>query len=214
MFPIFTVVFVLRLLFAGRIAYLSKNEAREDSEFWEREKAANLTPKRDITNLPYINIPIDKFPFDSCSLPAEEADIEMLRSLSGQKILNLVGKTNTDLKEAYGPQNLPELQACGDRFDQLETALLHLGQSRISAEDYPSALRFLEYAAGIRSDISTVYTALGDCYAALGQPRKIKNLISTVPSANLMLENKVLDHLNKLLPPELPPEENFTSEDK
>ena len=134
--------------------------------------------------------------------------------LSGLKILNLVGKTNTDLKEAYGPQNLPELQACGDRFDQLETALLHLGQSRISAEDYPSALRFLEYAAGIRSDISTVYTALGDCYAALGQPRKIKNLISTVPSANLMLENKVLDHLNKLLPPELPPEENFTSEDK
>lgn len=214
MFPIFTVVFVLSLLFAGRIAYLRKKEAREDSEFWEREKAANLTPKRDITNLPYINIPIDKFPFDSCSLPAEEADIEMLRSLSGQKILNLVGKTNTDLKEAYGPQNLPELQACGDRFDQLETTLLHLGQSRISAEDYPSALRFLEYAAGIRSDISTVYTALGDCYAALGQPRKIKNLISTVPSANLMLENKVLDHLNKLLPPELPPEENFTSEDK
>ena len=58
MFPIFTVVFVLSLLFAGRIAYLRKKEAREDSEFWEREKAANLTPKRDITNLPYINIPI------------------------------------------------------------------------------------------------------------------------------------------------------------
>lgn len=44
---------------------------------------------------------------------------ETLQSLAGQKILNLGGKTNTDLKLEYGVANLETLCACDENYTTL-----------------------------------------------------------------------------------------------
>lgn len=104
MLPFFTltVIFVLILAY-----YIRKSDrAQEDIErsFWEREQRANSTRRQDITNLSYINIPIEKIP-QNLHTETEQELVELCQ----KKMINLTDMTNTDLKLEYGAANLDVL---------------------------------------------------------------------------------------------------------
>ena len=56
--------FLLSVIFVLVLAYFIRKNNRAQAEveenFWERERQANATRRQDITNLEYINIPIEK----------------------------------------------------------------------------------------------------------------------------------------------------------
>ncbi len=197
-FPFLT-IFILFLLFLFyRYRKLSQQTSDSKESFWERELRANATPAKDISNLPYITIPLDKFPMDSSDNP-EILEIEQkLRELSTQRILNLTGVTNTQLKEQYGVPNLAEMSMIGERFDELSTLLVAYAEALISEGKKAAAVSVLEFGAGIHTDVSRNYTLLADCYYELGQSRKLGYLREQIEVSDLILKPSILRHLDSL----------------
>jgi len=194
LYPILTIVFIGIIIFTIRRTYVKNKERSTEQSFWDREQKSNFTAKADITNLSYITIPMEKFPLESTDSQYESL-IESLKALSEKRILCLNGLTNTDLKERYGVSNLTELNEIGENFNSLCAILISLAENSISRADYTSAVKYLEYGAGIRSDVSKNYILLGNCYRELNKPRKIKSLIEFAKTLQLPLERLVISSL-------------------
>ena len=81
-------------------------------DFWEKELAANRTKRKPLDDLNYIQIPLDTFPMSVLSdNPVILECHEILTELSTEKIVNLTGISNTDLKLQYGAPNIKILSA-------------------------------------------------------------------------------------------------------
>ena len=64
MVPVVLITFILFLAYyAYRRKQIDKVNTQKESDFWQRENDANSTRKQDITNLDYIQIPVDTFSY-------------------------------------------------------------------------------------------------------------------------------------------------------
>ena len=87
------------------------------------EDRANATRKQDISDLPYIQVPLETFPFD-ITLKDEKKQSQIaefqktITNLSELRMLNLIGVSNTELKSSYGPANLEILTACDQNYSR------------------------------------------------------------------------------------------------
>ena len=91
----------LFIIFLSVAAYYRKRATAQQKkvteDFWSREDQANQIRRKDISNLPYITIPLEKFPI-GISDDEELTDYENdLKTLASRKILNLSHQSNTDL---------------------------------------------------------------------------------------------------------------------
>lgn len=103
-FPFLAIFLGIGIFLAIRYKSLNKKQDEVTQSFWEREAAANAAPTADLDNIKYITIPLDKFPLGFSKDPAICSLENTLRDLSKKRLLNLTGKTNTELKE---PTALP-----------------------------------------------------------------------------------------------------------
>ena len=177
-FFIFCMVFITVYAVSRANAYSSKKMNKARKSFLAREAKANAVRRADISKLDYLTIPLDKLPIDACSTEELRMLTDELRTLAGQKILNLSAYTNTDLKLMYGPANLEELSSCDTNFITLICTLDKIGRGLIDEGNEDAAVRFLEYSIGIGSDITSTYVCLGSVYASRGQTAKLDNLIT------------------------------------
>lgn len=170
------------ILFCGVIAYTGKKhkkmEEKFKKDFLEREARANSTRKKPLDNLPYIAIPFETLPTTLLTEDGRIQEIlETLRCLSGVKIVNLTGFTNTDLKLEYGTANI----TCLSEYDANYTLLVRTLQSwaEILCENHflSQAQTVLEFAVSTRTDISRSYYLLADIYHETGQESKTESLI-------------------------------------
>ena len=88
----------------------TRKRRKDDKNFWVRENQANSVRRKSLDGLPYITIPLKRFP----TRLMNDNDVVMeciqtLETLSSQKIVNLTGYTNTDLKLEYGTANITAL---------------------------------------------------------------------------------------------------------
>lgn len=184
-------------------AYLRKKQTRhqnnaEDS-FLEKEQKANLTRRKDISGLPYITIPLDKFPIGICENDSiRECEIT-LQTLSDKKILNLGAKTNTELKLEYGLANLNILTEYEQNFNTLCQTLLSYATALMQAEQNAAAQTVLEYGIEIGSDMSQNFLLLADLYRTNGTPERISELIEKAEQLDSLMKNSILDKLNQKL---------------
>ena len=205
LFPILGIVLVGMIALALRYRYLNKKMDNDNEAFYERERIANSTPKKDISNLTYIKVPLDKFPIGQI----EDDEIKVIEyklvALSEKDILNLVGKTNTDLKEEYGVPNFDKMQEIGENFNELTVTLVEYSNELILRNMLDEAISVLEYGIAIKTDVSKNYTLLGDCYKQKNQPRKIKVLREQAERYDGIMRESIIRHLDELLEGE----ENF-----
>lgn len=192
MIPFFTIFFILFLVF---ISYRFKKNAADQDEitarFWEREREANATRKKDISNLNYITIPEDLFPFNL------NTDVEnSLCALKDKKMLNLTGKTNTDIKLEYGLQNFEELSQYDDNFTEF-VRLLPLYCDELVANDYrDTAKKALEFAVTNHADSKAIFSRLADIYIEDGESEKATALIKIAEELNSMSKHVIINALN------------------
>ena len=209
MYPFLIVILTLCILLAVRLAKIRKHQAEKDNAFWDREKQADTAVDKDLNSLTYITIPLSKFPLHF----SEDDEVMMiedaLEEIATHRMLNLNGKTNTDLKLMYGPGNLEAVQQMGDDFSQMTILLCDYAKCLMQAERYHDALTVLSFGSSVNSDISTNYMLMGDCYQALHQERKIPAVIEQVKSLHLLLEPKILEYLVPMVPDEDQELENF-----
>lgn len=191
-FPFFLVILGIFSILRSRStrSFKAKQEA-----FWEKEQRANLTRKKDISNLDYIQIPLDTFPIGQYPDPALTELEATLTHLSSRQILNLSGISNTDLKLMYGAANLPVLSDCDANFIVLARAIAAYGK-RLAELGHPQeAIRVLEFGVSCKTDISTNYTLLGSLYRENGQEDKVGQLAETVRNMDMLLKDSILRQL-------------------
>ena len=198
-FPILAIFIIFVIFLSVRYSQTNKAIQEKEEKFWSREEEAEHTPAKDLSTLTYISVPINDFPFGE--VDSEEAAIieDSLREISEKKMLNLSGKTNTDLKLEYGTANFETMQEIGENFDSLLLLLCDYAKVLIEAGRYPDAITVLEFGGRIGSDISSNYTLLGDCYEFLNQPAKIEALIETVNNMGLLLGRSITKSLKENL---------------
>ncbi len=197
--PLFFIVFIVFVIWF-RVKMHQNNsdtDARNDA-FWAREEQANFARARDISTLNYLSVSEDDLPFSSPSTQPDERGAaleERVRETSQRKMINLSAYSNTDLKEQYGIVHLEELSNCDQNFLFFIRALANWGTYLYEQENFSSAKQVMEYSKSIGSDISTVYTTLGNIYAREGCLEKVDQLIADVENSNFALKTSILRQL-------------------
>lgn len=167
---------------------LRKNNAidpKEIKNFLARESAANHTRRRDISNLPYVSVPFDTLPLD-ITLKDEKKQSQIaeykktIQNLSEKKMLNLIGISNTELKERFGPANLEALSICDQHYSNY-IRTLQLFAEAIYDEHPDKAIMILEYCFSIGTDISGTYLLAAKHYLSHGHTDLFYALYDKIP---------------------------------
>ena len=191
------------LIICAIIAYNKRKSDRAmrkaSDNFWDKEREANLTRRKDISNLPYITIPYESLPLDA--LPDSEeyrAAVQQLQSLSGKQILDLSGQTNTDLKLAYGAANLPILMECDQNYLVLIRTLSRMAGLLSDAGKEDAAETVLCFAIDAGSTIRSDYEQLAVIYGKCRDYRKLDALIAQAERLNSPTKASLLASLNAI----------------
>ena len=188
------------LIICGLIAYEKRKSDRATTNaterFWDREREANLTRRKDISNLPYINVPYDTLPLTAMPDSDEyNASVQQLQALSDKKILDLSGMTNTDLKLTYGAANLPVLMECDQNYLVLLRCLSRMANLLLEAGLEPEAETVLAYSLHIGSTIRSSYEQLASIYCHRKDYRKLDALIARAEALETSTKDALLSSL-------------------
>ena len=133
-------------------------QKEENAAYFKREHDANFVRKKDLSNLDYIRIPIDRLPFRASPDNPEILDAEnTVRRLADQKIVNLTGISNTDLKLTYGTANITPLSEYDANYLELARALNKWGRELYADGRYEEAGQVLTFAVETRSDVTQTW---------------------------------------------------------
>jgi len=172
------------------------------ANYLKHEDEVNATRKKDISDLPYVQIPFDSLPLDITlndsknQLKITEYQKEFQR-LAETKMLNLIGISNTELKASYGPANL-ELLGIYDMNYGKYLRTLHLYAQTIQ-EEYPAkAIQVWEYAIALGTDISGTYEELGKHYLSQGRTEEFNTLYDKIPNPDSLGGKNIKQKLDRL----------------
>jgi hypothetical protein len=202
-FPFLASFLILIVFFNLRMRRVSRKEEMREAGFWEKERQANSVRKKSLENLDYIHIPVDLLPFgtagDNAALLKAEEEVSALKD---EKIVNLTGITNTDLKLEYGAANITQLSQFDQNYTALVCSLQNWGQELYNQGRYEDARDVLEFAVKTRSDITATYRVLIDLYKTkLGLneeeiQKKIDGLVPIAKNLNALSRNTILKLLD------------------
>ena len=196
-------LFLSRLItFCVFLALLTKRHKRITKEltqeFWDREAKANSTRRKPLNDLNYIHIPLETLPTGvSCEDETVKECLRILESLSTQKIVNLTGYTNTDLKLAYGAPNITLLTEYDDNYTLLARSLQKWAEALYIREYRQEAKQVLEFAISTDTDISHTYYLLADLYDEEGETQKKAALIERAENLKSSLKGSIVRTLQE-----------------
>ena len=196
-FFIFFVIFCLWLMYELR-KNTRLHKKRSDA-FWEAERQADNTRKKDISHLAYLTIPFDERPLQE-SLPDQVKRYQdAILALKDQPILNLGGLTNTELKSTYGAANLDALTICDTNYTTLVSNLARLGTYYYEQGDDERARKLLEYGILIGTDVSSNYVTLAHIYLKQNETDRIYDLMEQISDSHSLMKDSILQKLHALL---------------
>ncbi len=197
-FLIFATIAVISAFIWFYMGNTNKKVRFDTESFWERERRANSMRKQPLDALLYITIPLETLPFikDTEDEALKDCQNQILL-LSGQKIVNLTGISNTDLKFQYGVANLNVLSDYDQNYTTLIRTLFSWGKTLYSLGLKEEAVRVLEFAVTCRADIKGCYLLLADLYEENQEYEKIEALIETAESLNSLMKDSIVGQLRE-----------------
>lgn len=198
MLPFFTIFILFLAFFAYNRHRIEKIEKEREKAFWAKENEANATRRKDISSLPYIVIPVDTLPFGI--RPQDEQLIqceEQIRTLSHVKILNLTGKTNTEIKLQYGAPNLTILTEYDQNFTDLVRTMHTWGTRLHELALFSEAEQVLSLAIRWGSDIRGSYLLLARIYKEQGNSQGIRQLKESAKQLTSLMKEPILAGLKE-----------------
>lgn len=198
MFPFFTIFILFLIWFTYNRHRTERLERAREEEFWERESQANTTRRKDISSLPYIILPMDTLPF---GIRPQDEQLnqceEQIRALSQVKLLNLTGRSNTELKSQYGAANLTFLTECDQNFTEL-VRVMHQWAVRLHELSLSTEAEYV-LSCSIRwgSDIRGSYLLLARIYQEKGDSQGIEQLKEYANQLNSLMKEPILTALSE-----------------
>lgn len=183
-------ILAFTFLRASKKNVASQKEGTEN--FWAREREANTTRKKDLSDLNYILFDTKKLPLIQINDTGITRYLSTLSTLSQEKLLNLSGKTNTDLNLEYGRNNLQHLMNCDGNYIKLIQVLHQLGKRLMDLNLTKEAIRVFEIELEYESDILDTYKVLYQHYTKNHQGDKIQELIQLSHKLDKSKQEKIL----------------------
>lgn len=185
------------IVFCALIAYENKKHSKMEEkfkqDFWEREAKSNNVRKKSLDNLPYITIPFEKLPMEALRDDAAVSECHrQLTALSSQKIVNLTGYTNTDLKLEYGTANITRLSEYDANYTLLVRTLQEWAEALYKQNYMAETVTVLEFAISTGTDVSHSYYLLADLYDAAGNSEKKASLLSAAENLRSSIKNTIV----------------------
>ena len=188
---------ILLAIFQFFLRKNSKKHEELNKDFWKREREANTVRRKDISSLSYITIP-DSLPMSDCNDAVIKA-LNNFYAFKGTKMLNLTGKSNTDLKTAYGAANLDALSEYDENCTRMLKSIIPLATELNKSGLTDDAAAYLEFGISCRTDITQNYTMLAEYYASNGNKDKIQHLVNVAKSLNSMTKKPIISKLDSIL---------------
>lgn len=167
---VFATPLIIALLIALAIKKSDLKKEQDAEEFFEKERKSNFVKKKPLDSLNYVKVPDKFYEYSYSKLiqanehpEAIEKAVDQLMKLKDAKMVNFLGKTNTDLKLEYGTGNLEILMEYDQNFTSLITCLEEIGEAALTV-DKAYAKEVLEFSINIGSDISSTYKNLLNIY--------------------------------------------------
>lgn len=174
-------------------------EANVLKEFWQKEREANSVRKKSLEHLDYITIPLKTLPMNVLSENSEVKEYtQMIQTLSNEKIVNLTGISNTDLKLMYGAANITALTEYDHNFTLLCRTLYQWAEALYKQGFVSETTTILEFGITAGSDVSGNYKLLAEIYHAQGQTDKIKTLYKRATELNSLMKKPILKALSEI----------------
>lgn len=197
------VLTVLILVFVVWLQYEIRKNSRQsknsNDRFWEKEKTANQTRRKDISDLNYMTISLNLLPMEDHEDDTINSYRDTMKGLSGKKMINLAGLTNTELKYRYGAANLNILSEYDNNYT-IMVSILQKWAERLYLEGFlTEAQSVLEYSISCLTDVTKSYRLLAEIYHTQKQPDKINDLINMIPKTKLPEKEKLIQELTELL---------------
>lgn len=198
------VIFIVSILIINLFVFAHKSKSNKSmdqirNDFWTKERKANLTTRKVLSDVNYIQIPINDLPFIE---KANDKELEIIQSkiakLSKEPIANFTGYTNTDLKLKYGMGNINHIIECDTNFTTFTTLMYEWGLYYHNQNKYQYAQQILEFAVKQKSDNSKIFILLAEIYIDSNQSDKIDDLIQIAESLNTLVKNKIIKSLKEL----------------
>ncbi len=202
-FPLLATVIVFVIWLNYEIFKRNNKAQRLDKDFWEKESRSNGVRKKSLESLSYIHIPLEALPMDVLTNnPEVSACLSTISHLSNEKIVNLTGITNTDLKLEYGTANITALSDFDQNYTVLVTTLQKWGKELYDNSQFTQAACVLEFAVSTRTDIMDSYRLLCDMYKTklhlniTETKEKLDQLLPIALSLNSLSKESILSMIN------------------
>ncbi len=201
--PLFTsfIIFVAFVHLAIRRSDRAKKDA--DAEFFKKEHDAAFVRKKSLDDLDYITIPLNELPFGVMNDDPEVVHAEeTIKKLAGEKIVNLTGISNTDLKLKYGTANITPLTEYDMNYLELARVLNKWGKKLYQAGHFTEAAKVLSFAVHTGSDIKQTWHLYIDCLRLHmdldpeESAAKIRALTPLAESLNALSKDAILREIN------------------
>lgn len=193
------IVFIIWLTY--ELAKSRKQEEKLKDSFWARERKANSTRKKPLDDLHYLSLPLKQLPFGIITDDSRVQEYEeILLTLSSQKIVNLTGYSNTDLKLMYGAPNITVLTEYDQNYTLLARTLQQWADALIKRGFVTEAKTVLEFAVSTNTDVSSTYRMLASIYHNAGEDAKIHDLIKRAGELRSLSKNSIVRILQEFCP--------------
>ncbi len=202
--PIFLCLFIV---FTGVWNILIKRGSLRHGESYDayvdREREANLTIGKKLTEDLFIVPKIDNLPFRPYEDTEENKKILKLQATVSRKATLPMLKfdkvqTNTDLKLQYGINNLERIGGYEENYNAYIKSLVEWGELLLNQQQYPEAETVFLSALQFGSDLSANYIGLAKLYSEQGQTAKLAALKTQVEQSHLSMKQKILSQFELL----------------
>lgn len=196
--PVYLICFVIFVLWMFYEQHKSQNkEKKAHDAFWERERKANHTRKKDISHLPVLHVKETELPTIHTENESVLYYIDHIQKIIKHPMLDLSEYSNTDLKLAYGVGNFKVLCEYDENFNHFLLALTNLARACSDAGLYHEAEQTLLLAFHYGSQKMADYTSLADVYLHMEKPERINDLICQVKDGNLPRKEALIQALEQ-----------------
>ncbi len=191
----------LCLIISINIRKQARQAKAANEAFWERERLADSVRRKPLDGLDYIKIPLETFPTHLLHENSEVLEcIDIMQSLSSQKIVNLTGYTNTDLKLEYGTANLPDLSEYDQNYTVLVRTLQKWADCLIDAGFSREAAVLMEFAVSTGTDVSRTYYRLAEYRISHDQAPLVDRLVQSAENLRSPNGRIIAKHLRESYP--------------
>lgn len=197
--PVLSMMLVIFIVwFRFKVRASNKVHQESSSKYWQKDRDSNNTRRVDITNLDYISIPLESLPMDDKKDATLNSYRDKIIQLSSEKIINLSGYTNTDLKYKYGVANLSILAEYDKHYSTLVSILQKWGERLYEKGLIQDGKSVLEFAVSCKTEVRATYRLLTKIYIELETPELINHLLQSIPESKMMKADELMDELNQV----------------